>query len=795
MSTQNPARFSMGFVLLLLLLTQSVHAQVSGISYTVTPGIEHIAFDKEAGMDDTQLYGGRLGFSFGEYVELSGIYLFNDNARTRLDRLSVFPDVAPEDLTFLERDVAMKRYGGQLKINLGSALIHPYILGGTGIIRFEPDNLEKSESIYVSGGVGLQYSLERRYTILLQAEALSYRHNPGTLLSEADFNDLGISPGDLTTERKTNIGLRAGVQIYLGGRKPGEMTEVDRAFREQFSGGLSGLRLKVEPFWGQVDFDSDLGFRKNQRMAGVFAGFDFGSYVGVRGFYWRGVQDNEIAQFEDLQAYGGEMTLNFTTPGSSLTPYLTIGGGFMDVFGDYQGNATVVPEDQTFALVGAGVSLPLGETVRVQGNVRSLLMSSLDAEEISNPNQVQSSFMYSAGISFGLGRKARTGGRLLEEELSADRRRTMTEQERLAAELAAREQAISRAESRIDSLAALLVAAQEGNQAAMERLRTQLRRDSLQVAATTKAGQAKPEQEAPATKETMAAGAPAAQKESSWVSLPVPQEGELYVRYGRPGGVSVESLTGDAVVVDPVTGAILSGLAPAQGAAPGGNAESGSQTAGLTPEQLQAIVQQAVRAELSQLTSAGEPGATPLLEATMIERLTQRLEERIAEMERRLEQRLQEMSARPAPTPSEPAPVVITQEPTTTGNGLQALYPLTGVNLSNPQQVLIGIRAELRNSATGPMRLMPELILGYGEDNSRALNLNVATPTKWTFFDTYQPYVGAGIGFVSGDRLEAVLNVLAGVERSFGFGSLFGEFMTLDFFDQNRLLFGYRVRF
>ncbi|GIV58737.1 MAG: hypothetical protein KatS3mg042_1650 [Rhodothermaceae bacterium] len=543
-----------------------VQAQVSGISYTLTPTIEHVEFDNESGLDNTQFYGGRVGFSFGEYVELSGLYLYTPEGRTRLGRLAVLQDRDPGlDLDLLARDVTMHRYGGQLKFNVGTGIVHPYLVVGTGIFRFEPDNLDASETIYLSGGAGIQYALDRRYTFTVGVEGLTYRHNAATLLSEADLSDLGLTRDDFTLERRTNLGVRAGFQVYLGGRRPGELTELDRAFEEQFSGGLRNLRLQVEPFWGQVDFDADLGFQNTQRMAGVFAGLDFGPYVGVRGFYWRGVQDGEIAKFVDLQAYGGEMKLAFSTSGQGLTPYLTLGGGVMDVFGDYQGNTTVVPEDQTFAMGGVGASLPLGETIRLHGSVRSLLMSTVDAEQVSDPNQIQTSFMYSAGLSFSLGRKAPSAGALIGEEISRTRAEAMTAQERLAAELAERERAIRRAEARIDSLAMLLAEAQQGNAAAMERLRGELRRDSLRVAGTPDTAAVATRRPAAAATRTSEAAAGAGKRE--YVTLPVPEEGELYVRYGRPGGVSVESLTGDALLIDPLTGAIVSGL-PAQGRPP-----------------------------------------------------------------------------------------------------------------------------------------------------------------------------------------------------------------------------------
>ena len=57
-------------------------AQVKDISLTFSPAAEYTWWDSQAGFKDGTFIGGKLGFGFGEYLELRGVYLKSLNWKT-----------------------------------------------------------------------------------------------------------------------------------------------------------------------------------------------------------------------------------------------------------------------------------------------------------------------------------------------------------------------------------------------------------------------------------------------------------------------------------------------------------------------------------------------------------------------------------------------------------------------------------------------------------------------------------------------------------------------------------------
>jgi hypothetical protein len=49
-------------------------AQVKDISFTLSPFAEYTWWDDQSGLKDGTLLGGKLGFGFGEYLELRAVY-------------------------------------------------------------------------------------------------------------------------------------------------------------------------------------------------------------------------------------------------------------------------------------------------------------------------------------------------------------------------------------------------------------------------------------------------------------------------------------------------------------------------------------------------------------------------------------------------------------------------------------------------------------------------------------------------------------------------------------------------
>ena len=773
---------------------------MTGIGYTLSPTGATLNFDEGSGLKNGPLYGGKFGFSFGEYVEMSGLYLFNNDLKIDFTGLTAIGSSQPDaDISLLKRTVGLKRYGSELKFNMGRGTLFPYIGIGAGLLSIEPENLDKSETIYLNGFAGLQYSMADRYTLLIQIENLRYRHNPFALFSETDLDDLGLSADAFEVETMNNVGLSAGISVYLGGRARGELTELDRAFQEQFADGMRGVALQVEPFGGQIDFDESLGFRKQQRMAGVQAGIDLGPFVGVRGFYWRGIEDGELTAFDDLQAYGGQVQMNFAPLRRNVAPLLTLGGGMMDVLSGYDGNGTVIPEDQPFLMAGLGASIPLGSAVQLQGGVRTIVMSTLDARRVSAPNDIQKSWMYFAGLSFGLGGRGRTGSRLVEERFEAVQAQAQGQQGRMEYEISQRERAVARAEARIDSLAKVLIAAQQGNEEALTAFLVEqedLRRRSDSAAVVFSA---QPVSTSEGTERTPTAPGAIQADGINWASLPIPKEGELYIRYGKPGGVLIESQTGISASSrrDSISATTTSQLS------------EGGMTTDLSIVEIQATIRRVLQEEMAkigQLTTSG----VPVSDAALLVQLEERLNARLLDMESRLEDRIvSKEETTPTPpiivqTPqAQPQTVILEgdrdQVATIPSQGLRlnGLLPLTGFTMGHPWQVLLGLRADFRDPALKGWRILPEVYFGFGEDGkSYTLAANLARSFGARLVqDIVQPYGGLGVGFTSVKGLELVMTLLVGAEYTYGPGAIYGEYQTQDFFDGNRMVFGYRLNF
>ncbi len=778
---------------------QPARAQVQGLSYTLGPVAERVYWTDNAGLETGLLYGGQLGFGFGEFVELNGLYLTGRDFGTNFGAFSGLDPVYQELLAGLSaRRVDVTRLGGDLKLNVPVGMFVPFVTLGTGLLRFDPENRGRSERIYLSGGAGLQFSLASRYTLTLAAENLTYRYNAGSMFfSDEDLQDLGLGPQNFNQVQVSNWAVRAALQFYLGGRERGAMTEVDQALRQQFERGLRGLTIPVEPFIGQVEFDASLPYQSSHRVAGVQAGLDFGSYVGVRGTYWQSLDSGTLAGAEDLRAYGGELRLNLGGDGAqSLNPFITLGGGYLDAGDAYVGRDSLAVSDAPYATGGAGIILPVSDRLRFRVMARALLMSDDDPEDISQPSDVKASYLYSAGLTFALGgRSARAGlpaGTPTAEaveaaEGAADESAELRE---LRAELAA-----SRA--RLDSLQALL---ERGGEPA----RTTA--TPATAAQTPSATPARADTVRPATPPPTVVR-PARGSQPQMVTLPVPQEGELYIRFGQPGGVSIESYfeeTSGRPVVRPVSPA---GADTAQAAASTALPAAG---AGLTAAQIRQIVQETVRAELQQQRPA-EPAAT-----VSAEELERQLRERLDQMEERLQERirqqaleLREAQARQAAAVAQQAPPPVdvrVESPAGQAAGGEAflrdegLRPFLGYGFGRgPDQFLLGARWTYSTRLTGPARFRLAFTLGFGQ-NETAINpsLGGVYPVQLEALAPVVPYAGLGLGLLTYNELATVditYDVILGASVSFGPGDAYLEYNTLDLFDIHRFLAGYRIRF
>ena len=576
-------------------------AQIQGVGYRLSPSASYVDFAGGSGLSDGVLLGGGVGFSFGEFVELGGSFQLGsfETALAGVEGFGDVPTTAFDDVAV--RGVDVQRYGGALKLNLSRGAVVPHLTAGTGVVRLAPDALEATRSIYLVGGAGVQLSFRNRLALAITAEDFVYRTNVGTaFLSDADLATAGVARADFEQTTVHNLGARVTANLYLGGRRPGQLTDLDRAFQEQFAGGLSGLSLVVEPFYGRVTFDEALPFR-DQAFVGAEAGFDFGPLIGVRGFYGRGIDTSDPTQIEGVQMFGGDLRLRLTE-GRGLVPFLSVGGGYLDVLDGYATDDGADPEnalaeDSPFAAAGLGVGFLVTPRLRAVVEGRALLLSTQDEGDLSEPDDVYLSPMLRAGVSFGVGgRSGRPVAAVRASDLDAERAQMEAERSRLVASRDSARAALAtlaaqqRAErARLaDREARLLqgidvridVARSVGDSVAVAQL--ELERYRL-LAALELDSLAAPER--PALNEREA---------DHMVTIPLPREGELYVRYGPPGGLAIESMSG-----------------------------------AVTPALSEADLREVVRASLRDLLASQSPGAPPISEADLAA-LEDRLVERVA---------------------------------------------------------------------------------------------------------------------------------------------------------------------
>ncbi len=489
--------------------------QISGLNYTVTPGIERVLPDDGAGLDAHFAPSLRVGIGFGSFVVLTGSA---SQARNVDLATGSIPDLSAALMQALAdepaRSATVNRYGAELRLNLSRRSLSPFLVFGTGIRRLDVDGLPVTESILARGAIGVRYRLRNRIALTLQASTEAYRYVPATAFLSEEVTQ-SLESGDLGRVTVRDYAIGAGLTVFLGGRPENSLTAADRAMLQRMKSGLRGLSLVVEPFVGTVSFDRALAFPRRQTLVGAHVGIDLGPYVGLRGFYWRGASSAPVS-FEDLQAYGGEIKLNFTTDYSGMRPFLSLGGGLLDVRGDYTGRGGIVPEDQPFALAGGGIQLPLSRSILLHGAARTLLIASEGTGEISTPESVTSNWMFSAGISVGIGGGKSPAELLREAEAEEAARRDDAARLRQA-EL---ETALGAAQARADSLALAL-------------------------------------REAPAA-DSAAVAAPVGQApdgQGRWMTIPVPSEGEIYIRFGRPDPASpLRPGTSQVMLLDPDTG-------------------------------------------------------------------------------------------------------------------------------------------------------------------------------------------------------------------------------------------------
>lgn len=276
----------------------------------------------------------------------------------------------------------------------------------------------------------------------------------------------------------------------------------------------------------------------------------------------------------------------------------------------------------------------------------------------------------------------------------------------------------------------------------------------------------------------------------NFVSIPIPTEGEIYLRYGpgqssRPGAPSAAAPL-DAPALERLRQQILADLEP--------------RLRGMLAEARQEMAE-LVRRELA---AAAAPAMDPGAERRLLDRIDAVVAQRVRDELARAAATGTVLAA-PAEVvgaaPAQPA------APERFVPRVGALRPYVGGNLDRPRQFVAGVRLDLGpfDAARPAIRLIPEAALGLGEGGvSVMLAGNVAYEADGMRLGgvALEPYAYAGAGFlyISDPPLgrpgaEAVVNLGYGAVMPIpnrSRGEFFVEHQGVDLFDLNRLLVGLR---
>ncbi|MEO7521527.1 MAG: hypothetical protein ABIW79_06895, partial [Gemmatimonas sp.] len=746
------------------------------------------------------------GFVFGRYVELQGFYLTNDGSAKSLgslyDRLGV--NNPPPGNPNLD----IRNYGADVVLNFTAGALTPFVRGGGSVLRFEPDGGERFDQIALKYGGGLRFGKSGGLRVNLSVDDLRFRIDRSLFLA---LPENSLRPVDVDANKvRSSLVYGVGLTVPLGGSAVYDD-------RPEFS--LANLSLPVEVFGGRVEFADASGIPR-QNIAGVRTGIDFGPLVSLRGYYWRGVNDDFDAT-EKLRSYGGEAQFNLNA-GPGLTPYLIGGGGqfdFEEGFPVAAGDSTgLAPRDRTALILGGGIRIPLGERLNLNVAARNYLMSrDGDLRDVSQSGQLRSNWSYTAGVSFALGgsrpsrerdrERARVATRAERDTVYIDRETGERMQgERMRDENARGERMgnermrnvrLQRGERRI--------AMDAGETVRIERRMVNSRGDTIVTVDTMRrsdmAGRGMPGQGM--ARPGMDGDGYASGRT---VTIPVPSEGEIIIRFGpqRPAMGGMMGMPGMMGGMHPSETMVM----PVEGAA------RNDSTVRDLEQRLRARIDSLQR----RVNQAGQPAPQRSLTSDEISALVRDELARDREMRDRAMRESEPRNPARMPTPPNDAPASVpdrerTGQPPMRDNRFSDASLYSGFTFSGGGQALLGGRVDagqLAPSLRG-VRLVPELAFGFGNG---ATSTYVAANALYEFsgFKTeavgrIRPRLGLGLGLLNfsnpiGDRngLDIVITPSYGVSidlpalrnglGAIGTPSLIVEHQGIAMFDVNRLLFG-----
>lgn len=453
-------KFKLLFLALAVGVFTKMTAQVEDVSFFVTPTASYNWFDSKTTIEDGAMYGLQAGFGFGKGVEIRGLFEQTSDLGQDFSKYTKDAEDLGLDFGLNNRDVRVRRVGGEFKFNIPSGTLAPYIVVGTGLQSYKrkfEDLTLKSENLYGSAGLGLKFKITNRLTFNVEGRLFGYNMKPSTMLANPD-----LSADDPVDEFKSwlegqeketmfNYAVNAGLQLYLGGTNDSKLTSLDRAYRKRFSGGLSDFKVTLAPLGAYVDFDGGSAFRDTYLLGGEL-GVDFTDFVGLRAYYLQSTEDEKVGfDFDKLAMYGADFVgrLNIAR---GIVPYITVGGGYIDVSDDYIGQGYVTElSSKYYAKGGIGLDIPLGKRVDLFGAANILYTTESDNSDVAgieNTDQLRNHAMYNVGFRIKLSKSVDT-----DKELDRTfNRRFDPERQKFEREIGERDQRLAEYQDRIDDL-------------------------------------------------------------------------------------------------------------------------------------------------------------------------------------------------------------------------------------------------------------------------------------------------------------------------------------------------------
>jgi hypothetical protein len=755
----------------LAFLGANANAQLKDVTVTLQPTVSYNWFDNNTAIEDGVMYGGRVGFGFGEAIELRGVYEKSADLKNTVDGFDFFSDDFVSN--FDSRNVDIERIGGEFKANIPTrGTFVPYITLGAGVQKLTvdiaaidaPTNEQKSEQIYANVGLGTQIKLGNRLFLNLEAKNTIFNMDPASVLFQEgqDQSDIEDWLNNNDNSRMYNWSVLAGLQLYLGGRSPEEFSDLDRAYYNKFSGGLGGFKLIVEPAGSYVNFDNDTNLADSYFLGGR-VGFDLNQYVGVRGFYYQATRNEEIStDWDDMAMYGGEFIAKLNVS-RGLVPYINLGGGYLNVYkGSYIGKDGINGASSGyFAKGGLGLNIPLGRNVEVFGDANMLFTSDRANDDLENtiaPSELKEHTMYTVGVRFQLGKRADNTDEILQDRI--DERvedRTQEYQERID-EL---ESELSDAYKNNDTKKAVAIIEEKKD---LER-----KKDGSQEMQTTSKSKEKV-------------------KESKVVMTPKELE-DLIEKVIQ--GVDEESRKPQTVEdrMDRLERLLL-------------EINTGSYQQNLTPLRQQDASQK-ILDKLNELDKKIERNTD------RINNLGDNLQNQNQNQDKTvvIAPGQQATTAPPMNQPSETT--VITDQNGNTvvqsdnaNEGVatgwvvnEGMSIFTGAVFADEVSMIIGIRGNYAFT-NSPFKFMPDIYLAPGKNTGFGINANVVIPFDVNAGIILQPYVGLGLGYNDAVGESSFSpNLVLGTSFNLLGGKLFADYTAHNFIDIHRISVGYKLNF